>query len=71
MKVFHFNDDWFASDAIGRVNKHDRKTADKPFCIIVTYKYTRIEIIYDYKTETERDNNFATLISNWRHACGD
>lgn len=71
MKPFHFNNDWFNPTSIARVHKYDRRTADKPYCIIVTYNHQNDEVVYDYKTEAERDNNFTDFVSNWRHAAGE
>lgn len=72
MKLFHFNDDWFSADAIARIHKHDQPYADKPnFRIVITYKYNRNEVVYDYTEERQRNNDFSTLISAWQHASNE
>lgn len=69
MKIFHFNDDWFNADAIGRIHKHNIAFGETPYKITVTYKHIQSEVVYSFKGKIERDNNYTTLVSNWRHAC--
>ena len=72
MKTFYLNDDWFAADAIASIHRdcfHSNHYL--PFRIVITYKYNCNQVIYDYKTESERDIQFTTLVSRWQRACQD